>query len=75
MVRAEGCHLNDFPAITDMDQFKTAANDTAISEQLPDLLRQGVGGHIKVLGFTPQQQIPDPTPDKIRLITGLFQTI
>ncbi len=75
MMSTEGGYLDDLAAEIDVGQAETAANEAAVAEQLPHPLRRGIGGHVEILGLSPQQQITHPAPHQIGFVTGIFQAI
>jgi hypothetical protein len=57
---AEGGDFDEFTARgIDPSQAETAADQTGAPEEIPDLTGRGVGGHVKVFGGLPQEEIPD----------------
>lgn len=58
-----------------MHDTETTADDAGIAEQLADLFRRGVGGHVEVLGALSEQGITDTAADQIGLISTALQAI
>ncbi len=56
-VGPEGGHLDDLAAKDDVGQAEAATDQTAVAEQLLDLLGSGVRGHVEVLGVPAHQQV------------------
>ena len=76
MMRGAKCgDLDNLGPKADMGQPETAADQTAIPKQLPDLLRPRVGHHIKILGRPAKQNIAHAAAHEIGLVTGIFQPI
>jgi len=71
----KGCHFDNLAPEVHMGKTKASPNQTAVAKDRPDLFRQGIGGNIKVFGFSPQQQITHPTTHQMGLITGAAQTV
>jgi hypothetical protein len=61
MVAAEGRDFDNFRP-EHVRQAETAANQTAVAEQLTHLLRRGVGGDVKIFGFLPSSRSRTPPP-------------
>ncbi len=72
---AEGRHFDGLAAKEDMRQTKPPADQTAVAEQLADLLRQCVRGDIEILRSEAQQQIADTAADQEGLEAPLAQPI
>ena len=71
--RAEGGGLDDLLAEHHVHQLEAAADDAGAAEQRADLLGRGVGGHVEVLGFQPDDQVAHGAADDIRVIAVLAQ--
>ena len=71
----EGGNLDNFTSEADVCQPEPTTDQAAVSEQLPDLIRRRVGRHVKILGFTPQQQITHTAAHQKTLEPGLFEAI
>ena len=54
---------------------KTSTDDEGAPEQRLDLFRGGVGGHVKVLGAQPEQQIAHGAAHDVSLVTGIHQRL
>src|SRR5690606_718806 len=74
-VGAEGGDLDDLAAVDHVGQAEAAADQAAVAEQLLDLLRRGVGGHVEILGMHPQQQVADRAADQVGAKAGLAQPV
>ena len=73
--RPESGNLHDLIAETDMGKPETTPNQPAVTEQFSYLLGRGVRHHVKILWFSPQQQIAHTTPDQVAGIAGIFQAV
>jgi hypothetical protein len=63
---AEGGDFDEFVVLEkNMSQAESAPDQPGIAEELTNLLRMGVCGHIKVLGGFAQQQIAYASPNEI----------
>ena len=73
----KGRHLNDLmlapAAIDHVNDAKTPADDKSTAKQGFDLLRRGVGGHIKILGPQADQQVTHRATHDESLITGVLE--
>jgi len=56
-------HLSAFKK--DMDQPKSAADDPAVLEEIFDLMRVGIGGDVKILWDSSEEEIPDASSHEI----------
>ncbi len=74
-VGAEGGDLDDLAAEHHVRQAEAAADQPAVAEQLLDLLRRGVGGHVEILGPPPHQQVADGAADQVGTEPGLAQAV
>ena len=76
---AEGRHLDHFvfatSAVHHMNNAKTLANDERASEQALDFFGGGVGGHIKIFGAQPQNQIAHSATHDVGFKTSLLQRL
>ena len=60
------------PAMHHVHDAKALANDERTAKQRLDLLRRGVGGHIKVLGAQAQQQVAHGTTHDVGLVARIL---
>ncbi len=74
-VGAEGRDLDDLAAEHHVRQAEAAADQPAVAEQLFDLLRRGIGGHVEILGPPPYQQVADGAADQVGTEPGLAQAV
>jgi hypothetical protein len=58
-----------------MDQEKPAANDPAVFEERMDLVRMGIGGHIKVFRGLSEKEIPNAPSDQIGQVTVAMEPV
>ena len=56
-----------------MGKTESPSNQTAVSKRIPDLFGQRIGDHVKVFGFSAEQQIPDTPTNKMRIEAGFFE--
>lgn len=69
-------HLNDLAAEAHVRQTKPASDEDASPfEDLPHLIREGVGNDVEILRLSSQEQIADAPPHQVSLETGLFQLV
>ena len=59
----------------DMGKPETSANEAAVAENPADVLRLGIGGHVKVLGLAAEQQIAHAATHQQGLIALLLEAI
>jgi len=71
----ESGDLDNLAPETDVCQAETAPDQAAIPEQMPDFIRGRIGGHVKILGFTSQQQVTHPAPNQKALEPALFEAV
>src|SRR5690606_31647202 len=74
-VGAEGRHLDDLAAEHHVRQTEAATDQPAVAEQVLDLLRRGVGGHVEILGRTADQQVAHGAADQERVEAAVLQSI
>lgn len=67
--------LDGLVAEPNVRKTKAAADDPAVSEQLLDLVRVGIGAHVEVLGPASQEEIPDTAPDEVGDVVELLQPV
>ena len=67
--------LDDVAPVHHVREPEAPANQAAIAKQGPDLVGQGVGGHVEVLGMTPEHDIAHAPADQKCLKSGLFEPV
>ena len=58
-----------------MGKPETPPDNTAVTKQLADLFRQGVGYDIEIFRLAPKQQVTYTATDHVSLEAGILQTI
>ena len=75
MVTTKGGDFNNFRAKHDVRQTETAANKTAIAEQLAHLVRRRIGCDVKIFRFFAEQKVTDATADQPGFISRFIQPV
>ena len=73
VMAAKGGDLDDFPAEAHVDDAETPADDAGIAKQGMHGLGGGIGGDIKVLGVTAQQQVAHGAAYQVCLVATAAQ--
>ena len=71
----EGGDLDDLRAEVDVGQAEATADQAAVSEQLLDRFRPGIGGDIEILGLAAQREIAHTASHEVCLVAGALQPI
>ncbi len=58
-----------------MGQAKATANQTAVAEQFTDLIRRGIGRHVKIFWFFAQQQIAYAAANQPGFVASFIQAV
>ena len=72
---AERCNLDDVAAKKHVRQAKAPANEAAIAEEFPDLLRQGIRRDVEILRLYADEQVADTSAHEKCHETGIPQAI
>ncbi len=71
----EGRHLDDLPTEMHVRQPEPTPDQTAVSEQLLDLLRSRVGGDVEILRLAAYQQVAHGATDQEGAVAGFLEAI
>ena len=58
-----------------MGKAEAPTYQATVTEQFADLIRTGIGRHIKILRFATEQQVAHTTTDQIGAITAVLQPV
>ena len=72
---SEGRHLDDFTFEVHMHETESAADDSRVPEQAPNLLRARVGGDVEILWTPSKQEIAHAAPHQVAGISRPMQSV
>ena len=72
---AKGGDFDDFGAKKHMRQLKTTPDDAAITKDLSDLFRAGIGRDVEILGFESEREVAHAAADEVGLEARLTQAV